>query len=426
MAVKVVVGAQWGDEGKGKITDILAENADAVVRYQGGSNAGHTVVVGGEKFKLHLIPSGILHENCLSIMGDGTVIDVASLVGEIDGLKARGITCDNLRISGCAHVIMPYHQLLDGLQEDARGAGSIGTTRRGIGPAYTDKTARMPRPVRMWDLLSADALRSRIDEQLAVKNVILRELYGHEGMKAEEVFDQVWPVAGQVQGYIGDTRALLMQVVEEGRNVVMEGAQGTFLDLDCGTFPFVTSSHPIAGGACLGTGIGPTVIDDVFIVAKAYTTRVGAGPFPTEDTGADGDLIRERGYEYGTTTGRPRRCGWPDLVVVRTSARLNGATGIALTLLDVLDAFDKLPVCVAYDIDGQRHEMVPSDVDLLERARPIYEELEGWKADISGCRRYEELPENARKYVEFIERITGVRVCMVSVGPARDQTIPRG
>ena len=425
MAVKVVVGAQWGDEGKGKITDILAENADAVVRYQGGSNAGHTVVVGGEKFKLHLIPSGILHESCLSIMGDGTVIDVTSLVEEIHGLKERGITCSGLRISGCAHVIMPYHRLLDGLQEDSRGAGSIGTTRRGIGPAYTDKTARMPRPVRMFDLLSEDALRARIDEQLAVKNVLFRELYGHQGMKAEEVFDEVWAVAGEVREYICDTRALLMQVVEDGGNVVMEGAQGTFLDLDCGTFPFVTSSHPIAGGACLGTGIGPTVIDDVFIVAKAYTTRVGAGPFPTEDKGPDGDLIRERGYEYGTTTGRPRRCGWPDLVVVRTSARLNGATAIALTLLDVLDVFEKLPVCVAYDIGGKRHEMVPSDVDLMNEAKPVYEELDGWQTDISACRKYEDLPEKARKYVEFIEKTTGVPVGMVSVGPSRDQTIIR-
>ncbi len=425
MAVRVVVGAQWGDEGKGKITDILAESAGAVVRYQGGSNAGHTVVVNGEAFKLHLIPSGILHEDAFSIMGDGTVIDPQGLKDEIDGLKARGLSCKHLYVSGCAHVIMPYHRLLDGLQEDARGKDSIGTTRRGIGPAYTDKTARMPLPVRMWDLLCKDTLRERIENQLAQKNTIIQQLYGHAPLDVDETLDEIWPAAEALHPYIRDTRQLLLGRVDAGDDIVLEGAQGTFLDLDCGTFPFVTSSHPIAGGACLGTGIGPTMIDDVYIVAKAYTTRVGAGPFPTEDTGEQGDLIRERGHEYGTTTGRPRRCGWPDFVVIKTSARINGATGIALTLLDVLDAFEEIPVCVAYEIGGERFDTLPSQADLLSEATPIYETLEGWSEDITGCTTYEALPAAAKAYVEAVENSTGVPVKFISVGPGRNQTIKR-
>lgn len=425
MSVKVVVGAQWGDEGKGKITDILAEGADVVVRYQGGSNAGHTVVAGGEEFKLHLIPSGILRDKVISVMGDGTVIDPASLMQEIEGLQARGISCKNLRISGCAHVIMPYHRLLDGLEEESRGVGGIGTTRRGIGPAYTDKTARMPRPVRMWDMLSAEVLRERITAQLAQKNVLLQSLYNHAPLKVEEVFEEVWEPAQKIHQYITDTRMILFEQLEAGANILFEGAQGTFLDLDYGTFPFVTSSHPVSGGACLGTGIGPTQIQDVFMVAKAYTTRVGAGAFPTEDKGEDGNQIRERGHEYGTTTGRPRRCGWLDLVVLKTSARINGATGIALTLLDVLDAFEKLPVCVAYEVDGKRYDMVPSDVDLLERVKPVYEEMPGWGESICECTTYDALPARARGYVEYIEKFTGVPVKLIGVGKGREQTILR-
>lgn len=425
MSVKVVVGAQWGDEGKGKITDILAEGADVVVRYQGGSNAGHTVVAGGEEFKLHLIPSGILRDKVISVMGDGTVIDPASLMQEIEGLQARGISCKNLRISGCAHVIMPYHRLLDGLEEESRGVGGIGTTRRGIGPAYTDKTARMPRPVRMWDMLSAEVLRERITAQLAQKNVLLQSLYNHAPLKVEEVFEEVWEPAQKIHQYITDTRMILFEQLEAGANILFEGAQGTFLDLDYGTFPFVTSSHPVSGGACLGTGIGPTQIQDVFMVAKAYTTRVGAGAFPTEDKGEDGNRIRERGHEYGTTTGRPRRCGWLDLVVLKTSARINGATGIALTLLDVLDTFEKLPVCVAYEVDGKRYDMVPSDVDLLERVKPVYEEMPGWGESICECTTYDALPARARGYVEYIEKFTGVPVKLIGVGKGREQTILR-
>lgn len=425
MSIKVVVGGQWGDEGKGKITDILAQDADVVVRYQGGSNAGHTVVVDGDQFKLHLIPSGILREDALCVMADGTVIDVEGMMSEIDGLQARGISCSNLRVSGSAHVIMPYHRLLDGLEEDARGKGSIGTTRRGIGPAYTDKAARMPQPVRMWDLLSEDTLRERITAQLAHKNVIIKELYGHDPLDAEGVFAEVWGPAQRAQEYITDTRRLLLERIEAGANVVCEGAQGTFLDLDYGTFPFVTSSHPVSGAACLGTGIGPTQIDDVFMVAKAYTTRVGAGAFPTEEHGDDGERIRERGHEYGTTTGRPRRCGWLDLVVLKTSARLNGATGIALTLLDVLDAFETLPVCVGYELDGERFEFVPGNADLLADVKPVFEELPGWQAETRECRTWDDLPEAARAYVGKIEEYTGAPVVLVSVGPARAHTIVR-
>ncbi|MCE5215695.1 adenylosuccinate synthase [bacterium] len=425
MSVKVVVGAQWGDEGKGKITDILAEGADVVVRYQGGSNAGHTVVAGGEEFKLHLIPSGILRDKVISVMGDGTVIDPSSLVQEIEGLQARGISCNNLRISGCAHVIMPYHRLLDGLEEESRGVGGIGTTRRGIGPAYTDKTARMPRPIRMWDMLSAEVLRERITAQLAQKNVLLQSLYNQASLTVDEVFEEVWGPAQRIHQYITDTRMILFEQFEAGANILFEGAQGTFLDLDYGTFPFVTSSHPVSGGACLGTGIGPTQIQDVYMVAKAYTTRVGAGAFPTEDKGKDGNEIRERGHEYGTTTGRPRRCGWLDLVVLKTSARINSATGIALTLLDVLDAFEKLPVCVAYEVDGKRYDMVPSDVDLLERVTPVYEERPGWGQNICECETYDALPAAAREYVEYIEKFTGVPVKLIGVGKGREQTILR-
>jgi adenylosuccinate synthase len=425
MSVMVVVGAQWGDEGKGKITDILAESADVVVRYQGGSNAGHTVVANGQEFKLHLIPSGVLHPNVLSLMGDGTVIDVPCLLDEIRGLQSRGVSCENLRVSGCAHVIMPYHRLQDALEEDSRGGGSIGTTRRGIGPAYTDKTARMPRPVRMWDLLCEKTLRQRIEEQLAQKNVIFKALYGHEPMCPEAVFAEVWEPAKQVQSYIADTRLLLLERMAAGANVVFEGAQGTFLDLDCGTYPFVTSSHPVSGGACLGTGVGPTAIDDVVMVAKAYTTRVGAGAFPTEDEGEQGNLIRERGHEYGTTTGRPRRCGWLDLVVLKTSARINGATGIALTLLDVLDVFGKIPVCVGYELDGRRVDMVPSNVDLMASVKPVYEELEGWGESICACRTWEDLPAATKAYVQYIEQFTGVPVKWIGVGKGREQTIAR-
>jgi len=426
MSVKVVVGAQWGDEGKGKVTDLLAEQADVVVRYQGGNNAGHTVVVGGDEYRLHLIPSGILHSDTLCLMADGTVIDPECLAGEIEGLQARGVSCDNLRVSGNAHVIMPYHRLLDELQETARGAASIGTTRRGIGPVYTDKTARKPLPVRMWDLLDKDTLRARVEGQLAEKNLILQAVYDAEPLAVEAVLEGIWQHTATLSDYICDTRALLYAKIAAGADLILEGAQGTFLDLDYGTYPFVTSSHPVAGGACLGTGIGPTMIDSVVIVTKAYSTRVGAGPFPTELSDETGDLIRDRGQEYGTTTGRPRRCGWLDGVALRTSARINGATTIALMLLDVLDAFDTVNLCTAYEIDGDSYSMMPANVELLSRAEPVFEQLPGWGCALGGITAYADLPQATRDYISRIEAVADIPVGLISLGPSREQTIIRG
>ncbi len=423
MPATVVVGAQWGDEGKGKITDILAEGAAAVVRYQGGSNAGHTVVVNGDEFKLHLIPSGILHEQTLCIMAAGTIIDPICLRDEIQGLRERGVTCSNLRVSVNAHVIMPYHLLLDGLQEDARGRGSIGTTRRGIGPTYTDKTARKPRSIRMADLLDEARLRTLIGEQLAHKNLIIEQAYGHRPLEPDAVFDEIAPALEVVRPYIADVRGTIREAMDGGGEVIFEGAQGTFLDLDYGTYPYVTSSHPVAGGACLGTGVGPTEIDAVVAVVKAYTTRVGSGAFPTELTDEVGDGLRERGSEYGTTTGRPRRCGWLDGVALRTAADLNGATAIAITKLDVLDGLDTVRIAVAYEIDGERVERMPENLDALSGARPVFDDMPGWQQSLSDTRTPEELPEEARAYVARMAEIANCPIWGVSVGPSRDQRV---
>lgn len=423
MPCKVVVGAQWGDEGKGKITDLLAEQADVVVRYQGGSNAGHTVVVNGTTFKLHLIPSGILHDDVLSVMGDGTVIEPKCLAEEYQGLRDRGVSCQGLRISGNAHVIMPYHLVLDRLQEESRGKVGIGTTLRGIGPVYTDKTARMPQPVRMWDLLDPNVLRERVAGQLAEKNKILECLYGHAPLKVDEVVEETLSHVPTFGHHITDIRAIIFEQMARNARIVFEGAQGTFLDLDYGTYPFVTSSHPVSGAACLGTGVGPTAINQVTIVNKAYMTRVGAGAFPTELLNETGDLIRERGKEYGTTTGRPRRCGWLDGVALGTSARINGATGLAVTLLDVLNPFEKISICVGYKVNGETLKLMPANLDLLERVEPVWEELPGWQTDISHCRKLDELPENAQKYVQRMSELAETPLEMVSVGPGREETI---
>lgn len=423
MSSVVVVGAQWGDEGKGKITDLLAESAEVVVRYQGGNNAGHTVVVNGEEFKLHLIPSGILHPDCLCIMGEGTVIDPVVLAQEVAGLKQRGVDCDNLRIGYNAQVIMPYHRLLDGITEDGRGAGQIGTTRRGIGPAYTDKTARMPVPIRFRDLSDPERLQQLIANQLALKNRLLTQVYDHPPLDPEEVFAEVWAAAQQVSQYATDIRLLVQQAIAQDRRVIFEGAQGTFLDLDYGTYPFVTSSHPVAGGACLGTGIGPTAIDEVVMVGKAYTTRVGAGGFPTECAGSEGEKLRDRGAEFGTTTGRPRRCGWLDGVMLRTAALLNGATGLAITKLDVLDEFERLPVCVAYRLDGEVLDTVPAWTEDLERVEPVFEEMEGWQQSLTEIRSCDELPPQAQAYIQRMQELAGVPVRIISVGHSRHQTI---
>jgi len=423
MPITVIVGAQWGDEGKGKITDVLAEKACAVVRFQGGSNAGHTVVVGEQEFRLHLIPSGILHERTLCVMASGTIIDPVCLAEEVSGLRDRGVSCSNLRVSGNAHVIMPYHRLLDGLAEEARGSGSIGTTRRGIGPTYTDKTARLPRGIRMCDLLDETTLRERIAEQVADKNVILEHLYDQEPLDPDEVFAEIAEVLPTVTPFVTDARAIVRGCVDRGEPMVLEGAQGTFLDLDYGTYPFVTSSHPVAGGACLGTGVGPTDIDEVIAVVKAYTTRVGAGAFPTELTDEIGDQLRERGAEYGTTTGRPRRCGWLDAVALRTSVEINGATSIAITKLDVLDELETVRVAVAYELGGERLEGMPENLDGLDGATPIYEELPGWREPVGGATCPEELPADARAYVERVAELAGAPLWGVSVGAPRDQLV---
>lgn len=422
MAARVVVGAQWGDEGKGKITDILAEGAAAVVRYQGGSNAGHTVVVDGDEFKLHLIPSGILHEETLCIMASGTIIDPVCMKEEIDGLRERGVSCNNLRVSVNAHVIMPYHRLLDGLQEQARGSRSIGTTRRGIGPTYTDKTARMPRSIRMVDLLDEGRLRELIAQHVAQKNVLVTELYGEEPIDADEVYEEIEPTLDTVRPHIADVRGAIRRAMAAG-DVVFEGAQGTFLDLDYGTYPYVTSSHPVAGGACLGTGVGPTEIDEVIAVVKAYTTRVGAGDFPTELDDEVGERLRRSGAEFGTTTGRPRRCGWLDGVALRTASELNGATSIAITKLDVLDEEETVRIAVAYEIDGERHERMPENLDMLGSAVPVYEEMPGWRQSLRDVTSLSEMPGEARRYVERMAELAGCEIWGVSVGPARDHTI---
>ena len=423
MSTVVVVGAQWGDEGKGKITDLLAESADLVVRYQGGNNAGHTVVTGVEEYKLHLIPSGILHPDCLCLMADGTVLDPTVLAQEVGALQARGVACDNLRISYNAQIIMPYHRVLDGVMEEAQGSGQIGTTRRGIGPAYTDKAARLPLPVRFRDLSDAVRLREIIDAQLALKNRILTEVYGASPLDAEAVFGEVWTAAEQVSQYGTDGHRLVQEAIGRGQRVIFEGAQATYLDLDYGTYPFVTSSHPVAGGACLGTGVGPTAIQDVLIICKAYTTRVGAGVFPTELGGDSGEVLRERGKEYGTTTGRPRRCGWLDGVILHSAALLNGATGLAVTKLDVLDTFAKLPVCVGYRLDGELCDTVPAWSGDLERVEPVMEELEGWEQPLGDLRRLEDLPWQARAYLDRMTELAGVPLKYVSVGFEREKTI---
>lgn len=423
MPCRVIVGAQWGDEGKGKITDLLAEQADVVVRYQGGSNAGHTVVVGGETFKLHLIPSGILHDHVLSMMGDGTVIDPQCLHEEYSGLRERGVSCRGLRISGNAHVIMPYHRVLDRLQEESRGKGTIGTTLRGIGPVYTDKTARMPQPVRMWDLLDLDLLRQRVAGQLAEKNKVIAALYGAAPLSVDETIDEVRQFVPTFAEHITDIRQIIFAQMDKGAQIIFEGAQGTFLDLDYGTYPFVTSSHPISGAACLGTGVGPTAIDSVTIVNKAYMTRVGAGAFPTELENETGQLIRERGREYGTTTGRPRRCGWLDGVALRTSSRLNSATGLAVTLLDVLNPFETINICVGYRLGETVYETMPANLDLLAAVEPVWEQLPGWQCEVNGARNLADLPANARAYVDRMAELAGVPLEIVSVGPGREETI---
>ena len=419
MSAVVLVGAQWGDEGKGKITDFLAERADCVVRYQGGSNAGHTVEVYNEKFMLHLIPSGILYPNTLCVVGNGVVVDMQKLIEEIQGLQDRGIDTSNLRISLRAPLVLPYHKKLDEI-EDRKSC--IGTTKRGIGPAYADKINRTG--FRIGDLLvEPDCFKERFKQQVEDKNRLIQDLYGEEGFDYQELLDQVLSQIEILKPYLADTSLLVYNAIKEGKKVLFEGAQGTLLDIDHGTYPYVTSSHPTAGGACVGTGIGPTHINRVIGVVKAYTTRVGEGPFPTELCDELGETLRQKGVEFGTTTGRPRRCGWLDAVILRYAARINGLTDLAITKLDVLDSFKTIKICVAYRYQGKLLQEFPENLAILGKCEPEYIELPGWQQDITKVTSYEELPANARAYIEKIEELTGVKQALVAVGPKRSQTI---
>jgi adenylosuccinate synthase len=421
MANVVVVGAQWGDEAKGKVVDYLSERAAMVVRYGGGSNAGHTVTAGGEVYKLHLIPSGILHDDVTCVISAGVVIDPSVLAREIRDLNARGRSVSNLRVSGQAHVILPYHRLLDRLEERSRSKSAIGTTGRGIGPAYADKAAR--RGLRMVDFVDnarrSEALRMRLD----AANTLLHRLYDHEPLDIGAVVCEYDEYANELAGFVCDTAPLVAEAARGSRGVVFEGAQGTMLDIDVGTYPYVTSSHPIAGAACVGTGIGPCAIDSVVGVAKCYTTRVGSGVFPTELTDSIGDHIRERGREYGTTTGRPRRCGWLDTVVLRYSAMHNGLTALALGHLDVLSGLKTLKIATRYRVGEAESDHLPYDLASRDDIEPVYEEMPGWAEDISDARSFEELPPACRAYVSRVEELVGVPVWTVSVGPDRAQMI---
>ena len=418
----VIVGAQWGDEGKGKVTDLLAERADVVVRFQGGNNAGHTIVRGDEEFKLHLVPSGILHDGTLCAIGNGVVIDPKILTDEIEALKRRGVPVSNLRISANAHMIMPYHVLLDTAGEARLGSSKIGTTKRGIGPAYADKSARLG--IRVQDLLDEKILRKKIMAAMEPKRQLLRPHAKDPELDLHSMTEEYVTYGHRLEHHIADTARICWDQLDAGRSVLFEGAQGTLLDLDHGTYPFVTSSNPIAGAACVGAGVGPTDIDDVWGITKAYTTRVGSGPFPSELEDATGERLRENGGEFGTTTGRPRRCGWLDLVALRYAVRLNGMTGLVITKLDVLTGIGPLQVAVRYrHPEGATFDTFPYHQSVLHRASAEYEELPGWDEDITGARSLDELPEAARAYLEFIAEFVGVPITIIGVGPGRDQVI---
>jgi len=421
MPAIVIVGAQWGDEGKGKATDLLGDKVDFVVRYQGGNNAGHTVVVGDESYALHLLPSGVLSDNATAVIGNGVVINPEVLISEIDGLIDRGVWQDRLLISADAHLIMPHHVALDKVTERYLGSARIGTTGRGIGPAYGDKVARVG--IRMQDLFDPGILRQKLDLALREKNQVLTKLYNRRGIDAGAVAEQYLGYAYRLGRYVADTGLILNNALDARRVVLLEGAQATLLDVDHGTYPFVTSSSPTAGGACSGSGIGPTRITRVMGILKAYTTRVGAGPFPTELNDAQGDWLRKTGGEFGVTTGRPRRTGWLDVVIARYATRVNGLTDYFLTKLDVLSSLEKVPVCVAYEVNGKRHDEIPMTQTDFHHATPVYEYLDGWWEDISAAKELADLPVNARRYVSAVGDMIGAPICAIGVGPRRDQTI---
>lgn len=421
MPALVLLGAQWGDEGKGKATDLLGDRVDYVVRYQGGNNAGHTVVIGDQKYALHLLPSGILSKNCVPVIGNGVVIDPAVLLEEIKGLNERGIDTSKLLISLNAHLITPYHRTIDKVTERFLGKAKIGTTGRGIGPAYADKINRIG--IRVQDLFDPSILRQKLEAALRDKNQVLIKVFNRNGINVDDVLAEYLNYAEILRPYVADTALLLNKALESGKTVLLEGSQGTLLDVDHGTYPYVTSSNPTAGGACTGSGIGPTKIDRVIGILKAYTTRVGSGPFPTELFDEDGEALRRIGGEVGVTTGRNRRCGWFDAPIARYATRVNGLTDFFLTKLDVLTGWEKIPVCVAYEVDGKRVEEVPASQTDFHHAKPIYEYLDGWKEDISGCKKFEDLPVNAQKYVKYLEQLSGAPMSAIGVGPGRDQTI---
>jgi adenylosuccinate synthase len=421
MPAIVLVGAQWGDEGKGKATDLLGDTVDYVVRYQGGNNAGHTVVIGSEKYALHLLPSGILSPNVVPVIGNGVVIDPAVLLEEIRGLDARGINTSKLAISTNAHLITPYHRTIDKVSERFLGKSKIGTTGRGIGPAYADKISRIG--IRVQDLFDRSILEQKLEGALNDKNQVLTKVFNRKNMSVSEILEEYLAYAEILRPYIADTSLLLDKALKAGKTVLLEGSQGTLLDVDHGTYPFVTSSNPTAGGACTGSGIGPKAITRVIGIVKAYTTRVGSGPFPTELLDDDGDKLRTIGHEYGTTTGRNRRCGWYDAPIARYAVRINGLTDFFLTKLDVLTGWEKIPVCVAYDVDGTRHDELPASQTDFHHAKPIYEYLPGWKEDISKARAVSDLPKNAQDYVKYLEEISGAPISAIGVGPGRDETI---
>ncbi len=420
MTSVVVVGTQWGDEGKGKITDFLSKQADAIARYSGGDNAGHTIQFEGETYKLHLIPSGIFYSDKTSVMGNGMVINPQSLVKELTGLQDRGINTSNLRISNRAHVILPYHVYQDKVDEESRGDAKIGTTCKGIGPCYTDKVQRMG--IRVADLLDKEVFEQKLRSNLEMKNRLFTKFYEVEPLNFDDMFEQFYEYGQQIAKYVTDTSKVLNDVIDSEGKVLFEGAQGVLLDVDHGTYPYVTSSNPVAGGVTTGTGIGPSAVTRVIGVSKAYTSRVGDGPFPTELFDEVGHQIREVGREYGTTTGRPRRVGWFDSVVVRHSRRVSGITDLALNSIDVLTGLDTVKICVAYDYNGERITEYPANNHIIEDCKPIYEELPGWEEDITGVRRLEDLPENAQNYVKRVSELTGISIATFSVGPDRDQT----
>ncbi|WP_400244621.1 adenylosuccinate synthase [Niallia sp. JL1B1071] len=420
MSSVVVVGTQWGDEGKGKITDFLSENAEVIARYQGGNNAGHTIKFNGETYKLHLIPSGIFYKEKISVVGNGMVVDPKAILTELKYLHDRNINTDNLRISNRAHVILPYHLKLDEVEEESKGANKIGTTKKGIGPAYMDKAARIG--IRIADLLDREVFEEKLARNLVEKNRLLERIYETEGFKLEDILNEYYEYGQQIKQYVCDTSVVLNDALDDGRRVLFEGAQGVMLDIDQGTYPFVTSSNPVAGGVTIGSGVGPTKIKHVVGVSKAYTTRVGDGPFPTELNNDIGHQIREVGREYGTTTGRPRRVGWFDSVVVRHARRVSGITDLSLNSIDVLTGIETLKICVAYKYKGEVMEEFPASLKVLAECEPVYEELPGWTEDITGCKTLSDLPANARHYLERVAQLTGIPLSIFSVGPDRTQT----